>query len=153
MSVQMMSFKSFAYIREGLTKTMLLRQCTEFFSQSVMSYFETKLPFDEGLRMVKSWIELNELSYCARYKSETFEDLAKLFGEEEHSGEEMRPMQLLKLLQAVLYQIEEKTIEEVKPLSPQQKEDLELLRKWERELMTSIVSNLEEWKKAAWDFD
>lgn len=55
-------------------------------------------------------------------------------------------IQLYKYIQAVVYNIEPEHWQ----LSDQEKQDLELLKKWETSLAYAIVMQTEEYKKAAW---
>ena len=144
MSVLIPDLKVYNYIANGL-QDVAYTNSGAYRSYSTHQYLmKNDIPVSQQAdRIVRGWIELNEITYCNRYR-EPYTGLEKLF-QGNLSHKPMNACQLLKYLECVDYNIDEDIT-----TSDQQKEWLQLLKTWMLELAESIAHNTKEYKKASY---
>lgn len=147
MSVQMLDLPVFNYIRAAIEKAAYNRTVDQFYFYSVAVHFKEKDIQKETERLIKSWCNLNELSYCKKYEKhgEQFENLAN-FIEITFTHKPLNIIQFIKYVQCLTYNIEPEHF----TLTEQQNKDLQLLKKIEVEAMAAYINSLEEYKNANW---
>jgi hypothetical protein len=107
-----------------------------------------KLWDKECERLVRSWLKLNEDSFLSKYNDKVDgmpPTLLKLTG-----MMPIRAIQLVKYISCVTYNIELRTIQKMRPVTPQEEHDYALLERWERTLNAAIVAHTQEYKDAKW---
>ena len=144
MSVQMLDLPVFNYIRAAIEKAAYNRTVDEFYFYSVSKHFRDKDIETETQRLIKSWCNLNELSYCKKYKEES--DHLCEFIENTFTHKPMDIIQFIKYIQCLSYNIEPEHF----TLTEQQTEDLNLLKKIQVEAMAAYIGSLEQYKNASW---
>ena len=142
MSVMMLDLPIYNYFRAGIEKAAYNNEINEFYFYSVRKHFENKDIPTEAFRIVKSWSNMNEKSYCNRY-NEKNQNLSE-FIEPTYTHKPLEIIQFIKYLQCLIYNIE------IIPFSEQEKADFELLKNILDDSMNAYISNLEEYKKASW---
>lgn len=143
MSVMVLDSKVFNYIRAGIERAAYNTTVNEWYFYR-LHYMRDKDIETETLRLVRSLADLNELSYCGKYKDE-FERLSK-FIKPTFTHKELEPLQFIKYVQCLIYNIEPEHF----TLTPQQLEDYNLIKQIEIEALSAYVGQLEGYKKAAW---
>lgn len=144
MSVQMLDLPVFNYIRAAIEKAAYNRTVDEFYFHSVSKHFRGRDIETESERLVKSWCNLNELSYYKKYKEETRHFCE--FIERTFTHKPMDIIQFIKYIQCLSYNIEPEHF----TLTEQQTEDLNLLKKIQVEAMAAYIGSLEQYKNANW---
>ncbi len=135
MSVLVLDHKVFSYIHSGLIRTAYNRTADAMHGPTIYKHFENKELGKESKRLVKSWLFMNEVSYNKRYNTDGFTDEVLTI-----SPLSVKPVQLLKYLEALSYNIEVVT----------NQPDFDLLEKWITDLRYAIISEMEEYKAAQW---
>ena len=98
----------FNYAEAGVIKAAYNRTIDEFYSHTVSDHFRNQGDtFEEARRLTRNWLTLILKSYNTRYEEEGgFELLEEI---RRHAGP-LEPLQLIKYLQCIDYQIETCTI-------------------------------------------
>lgn len=144
MSVLTIEPEVFNYVCAGLERAAYNTQVDEFYYSPVQYHF-SKIDIEkEAIRLVRSWADMNMKSFCYKYKEE-FVSLS-CFIKRTLTAKELTPVQLLKYVECISYNIEPEWWE----LSEVEKSDLELLHKIEISIVKAIVRNTESYKKAEW---
>lgn len=144
MSVLTLSPDTYNYIRVGIERAAYNSQCDEFYYYSVKQQCENKDIQSECLRLVKSWADMNEKSYCLKY-NEKFHSLST-FINPTFTKKPLTPVQLLKYVECLSYNIELEHWEQTE----QETADYSLLKKLRTEIGAAIIGSLPEYKNAAW---
>lgn len=134
MSVLCLDLPVFNYIREGIKKAAYKREVDEFYFYSIQNHFQHRDIETESLRLVTSWCDMNEKSYCEKYKK-PYQQISKFI---ETKYVQVEILQFIKYLQCLRYNIE---IEG---------EDLELLNNLITDAMGAYIGSLEAYKNAKW---
>lgn len=153
MSVQCPNPDLFEYVRNGIETAVYRSQCDEFYAENIRQHFKNKDTETESLRLVRSWCDLNERSYCAAYShhKDTSYDNMKSWISKNGKNFELCPFQLLKFLFFISYNIKLDTItSKGGEVTKQELDDYSLLKKWQEQLMYAIISQDERYKYAGW---
>jgi hypothetical protein len=142
MSVQILDTKTFNYLRAGIEKAAYNSTVNEFYFYAIRQHFHNKDIEFEALRLVKSWCNMNEKSYCNKYKGK-FENLAE-FIYPTYTDKPLKIIQFIKYLQCLKYNIE------FDEYTPQELKDYELLTVLIHQAMAAYIGNLEEYKQSNW---
>lgn len=150
MSVLQPDLKVFNYIALGLIKASYLHEVTEFYSTTMNQYFKNVPDIhNEVDNIVKTLIDLNELSYDCKYKQE--QDKVKMSEFYKYYHQDIKAIQLYKYLMCVIYNIELCTIEAAGvEITDYQYKIYNLIKVWKLELMAGIIGETEEYKNANW---
>lgn len=164
MSVLCPDPKVFGYVYQGFIKATFQTECDQFYSSCVHLHVK-KMSIDgihkEGLRLVKSWSYLNELSYNVAIGQMEKIEMLNLIRTNHYTTHPLCAVQLLQYISCIIYNIEISTIKSKKghkgdvvknvpDITQTQIDDFKFLEKWQRELMTAIVQHLPEWKNGQW---
>lgn len=133
MSVLCLDLPVFNYIREGIKKAAYNRTVNEFYFYSICEHFRDKDIEAESLRLVTSWCDMNEKSYCQKYKSEPYQQVCRFI---RPKYVQVEILQFIKYLKCLRYNIE---IEG---------EDLGTLNSLITDAMGAYIGNLEAYKNA-----
>ena len=140
MSVLVPDHKVFSYIHSGMRTAEARNTCDAKYSYIIKSYFGNKDFEKESKRLVRNWLNMIERSYNAAYKETGVTgNLLRL------EWVDFTPIQLLKFLECVEYNIETPGIQ-----TPQDKKDFDLLKAWRGDLSTAIIHALPEYETAKW---
>lgn len=149
MSVLVPDDNVFEYIHSGLVYAANNRTVDDKYASCVCIHMKEKIWDKECERLARSWCKLNEDSFMTKYIDKVdgrpAHELLKLTG-----MIPIRAIQLVKYVGCVVYNIELRTIEKVRPISLQEREDYTLLGQWEQQLNAAIVANTQEYKDAKW---
>lgn len=149
MSVLIPDLSVYNYILNGLELAAYRKVCDEHYAYCMHLHFERKEIHKESQRLVKSWLDLNHRSY--QYKYENGKKETSLWQFVNIGLTNVRPLQLLKYIQCVLYNIELYTIKENGgEVTKQEEEDYKLLEVWKEHLAFAIIDKLPEYDKAKW---
>jgi len=156
MSVLVPDPQVFNYIRQGFEIAAYRRECDEFYAWCISSHCDSKDIHKESKRFVKSLMWLNEWSFDVKYEQKDL-DKSEYYPFVKWEIVDVRPLQLLKYLICVRYNIEKETIWRVgtpeankKRIPEQQLEDLELLERWIDCLKMAIIDKIPEYDEAKW---
>lgn len=150
MSVLIPDLKVYNYILNGLQKSAYRSVIDEYYSHCMVRHFESKDIDKESKRLVKSWLDMNHKSYQYRYEDGKEEASLWQFITKEIVYT-LKPLQLLKYIQCVLYNIELDTIKDGEgEVTKQQEDDFKLLDTWREELAFSIINKIPEYDQAKW---
>lgn len=157
MSVLVPDPQVYNYIHQGLILAAYRRTCDEHYSYTMHVHFKDLEIHKEARRLVHSWMTLNERSYLLKYEKRDIEK-SEDFRFVKWELVNVRPLQLLKYLKCVRYNIEIETIqhkgdlvnENLKAVSERALADMELLSAWTEELMMAIIDKIPEYDDAKW---
>lgn len=137
MSVLIPDLNVFNYIQAGIERIAYNTTCNEFYCYSVVKHFENYDISEEAERLVRCWIDQNEMSYNIRYNESSNKMLSEFY-QPTATHKKLTAIQLLKYLECVSYNIEIESFEYT------------FLKTICTELTTAIVSNMPEYKVAEW---
>lgn len=137
MSVLMVDTEVYNYVRAVIVKAAYNRTVNEFYFYSIRQHFEDKDIEKEALRLVRSWSDMNEQSYCNKYKDK-HEKLSR-FITPTFVKKPLEPIQFIKYLQSIKYNIE-----------LPENEDLTILNNLINDAMSAYIANLDLYKAAEW---
>lgn len=157
MSVLVMNPKCFEYIRCGLILAAYRTTVDAFHSGAIYAHFKNRDVETEATRLIKSWAALNDLSFCVAYNQKG-DSLCEFNGPRTY---QIIPVQLLKYVECLLYNIELETIASKKSYSSGtvqnvpnvtnlMREDHALLKAWCGDIKDRIIGNLLEYELAHW---
>lgn len=149
MSVLVPDLMVYEYVHNGLQYAANNKTCDALYASCISVHMKRRDWDKECIRLIRAWAKLNVDSYNIKY------------GEKEEgmpywmcvTGNKRIPIdayQLLMYVECIAYNIEPGTIEDVRPLTHQEKEDYELLKRWEDQIKTAIIKQLKEYKAAKW---
>lgn len=99
-------------------------------------------------KLVERWADLNNDSYTARYDKKMDELKYSTFLKLKYQGDSINTYQMLKTLQCIQYNIEVGTIEEVRPLTVQEKDAMNILNRAIDEIQGAIINTIPEYQAA-----
>lgn len=137
MSVLMVDTEVYNYVRAGIVKGVYNRTVNEFYFYSLRKHFEDKDIEKEALRIVRSWSDMNEQSYCDRY-GDKHEKISR-FITPSFVKKPLEAIQFIKYLQSIKYNIE-----------VPENEDTKLLNNLINDAMSAYIGNLDQYKAAEW---
>jgi hypothetical protein len=149
MSVLIPDLKVYNYLQAGIEKMAWTTTIADFWSDSIKNHFKNCPNIEkEAKRLILSWLAMNQKSYSIKYKETPEEiektDLTKFYYISTFTHKKLTAIQMLKYLQCVSYNIE------IKPVSEESQNDLNLLERCINELCFSIINQMEDYKKATW---
>ena len=151
MSVQVPDLMVYEYVHNGLTYAANNRTLDSLFASCIQRHIADsgKLWDQECERLVRSWCKLNEESYDVRYGlTEGVQPLSKILTCKKMIR--VNAIQLHKYVSCIGYNIELSTIAKARIVMNQDKMDYDLLKKWQEDITSAIVTSMQEWKDAKW---
>lgn len=158
MSVLVLAPQCMEYIHAGLVKAAYRSSCDIYFSSSIREYFKDYDIEQESERLVKSWQELNILSFCVAYNEMGANKADTINFRQTH---QVNIYQLLKYITCLIYNIELNTIKRkqsysqgevanVPALTEFHQEDYALLKAWREDIQAAIIGNIMDYELAHW---
>lgn len=149
MSVQIPDLKIYQKVATKIFYATSNKVCDINFFPSCFS-FKNPLTEEQIWNTVKTWLNLNECSYNARYKEEADEHSLTEFLQCSFVYDSPNTYQFLKWLECISYNIERSTVEQVRPLSEEETNALKFLDNLIIEAKNAIIGSLPEYKAAEW---
>ena len=125
-------------IHSGIRTAAFRNTVDDLYSVAISQHFQDKDLDKEALRLIRRWIELNELSYYERYPNEPHDFTFKMWQWSIHQP--LTAVQLYKFLQCLDYNIEGKDTDP----------DVILLKSWIDDLKIAIINTTPEYQAAEW---
>lgn len=144
MSVLILDTPQINYIRVAIERAAYNTEVNDSYYYVIVSHMRGKDIETESLRLARSWAALNDKSYSYKYKEPYVDNTDEI--EIEGPFKPITPVQLLKYVQCLIYNIEPEHFE----MTAQEIEDYDLLKKLELNICTAIIANSEEYKTAGW---
>lgn len=148
MSVLIPSKDVFNYVGVSMDRCIYGSEVNEWFHDSMRNHFNKCGDIDkEQVRLVESWMRLNDLSYCCKYGEAPNKSYK---WRRNFTHKEVTVYQLLKYIQCIRYNIELCTIQEKMEVTDQMRADENLLRIWADDIAHAIVGQIKEYDAADW---
>jgi hypothetical protein len=142
MSVLVLDLPIFNYLIAGVEKAAYNRTVDEFYFYCIGSHFQHRDIETEALRLVKSWANMNEKSYCLKYKQDG--NSLSEFIKPTFTHKPLEILQFIKYLQCLVYNIE------LTEFTPEEENDYKLLKRLLNDAMSAYIGSLEAYKQANW---
>jgi hypothetical protein len=144
MSVLILDTPQINYIRAAIERCSYSSTVDIWHYSALIQHMKDRDIEKESLRLAKSWAALNDKSYAYKYREPYTDNTQEITAAAPFKH--ITPHQLLKYVQCLLYNIEPEHF----AMTEQESADYDLLKKLETGISYAIISQMPEYKAAAW---